>query len=99
MPYCWGSADFEQQLALAAEAERKIEDAPVRLSAGSRGRRTDCVDKLAFDSAALTKKLLKPMDVVIAVDDVLFAYQRAEQGKCGLDTIDHNFVEGALEPH
>jgi len=28
---------IEQQLALAAEPERKIEDGPVRLSAGSQG--------------------------------------------------------------
>jgi hypothetical protein len=37
--------------------------------------------------------------MVIAVDDVGFAHQCAEQGQRRLDAVDDNFVERALEPH
>ncbi len=37
--------------------------------------------------------------MVIAVDDVLLAHQRAEQRQRRLDAVDHEFVERALEPH
>src|SRR5262245_21540597 len=47
----------------------------------------------------LGQKLLQPMDVVVAVDDVLLAHQRAEQRQRGLDALDDEFVERALEPH
>ena len=39
------------------------------------------------------------MDVVIAVDDVLLAHQRPEQRQRGLDAVDDELVERALEPH
>src|SRR5262249_18745440 len=43
--------------------------------------------------------LLKPVDVVVAVDDFLFAHQSAEQRQRGLDSVDHELVECALEAH
>ena len=39
------------------------------------------------------------MDVVVAVDDVLLAHEFLEQRNGGLDAVDDEFVERALEPH
>jgi hypothetical protein len=36
------------------------------------------------------------VDVIIAVDDVLLARQRAKQGQRRLDAVDDKLVEGAL---
>ena len=46
--------------------------------------------------AAARQKFLEPMDVVLAVDDVLFSRQRAKQRQRRFDTIDHELVQGAL---
>src|SRR6516165_1849397 len=48
---------------------------------------------------AARQKLFEPEDVVIAVDDLGFARQCAEQRQGRLDAVDHEFVECALEPH
>src|SRR4029450_4465177 len=48
---------------------------------------------------AAGEDLLQPVDVVVAVDDVVLAHQRAEQRQRGLDAVDDEFVERALEPH
>src|SRR5262245_37801316 len=52
----------------------------------------------ALHSAA-GEELLEPADVIIAVDDVLLAHQRAEQRQRRLDAVDDELVERALEPH
>src|SRR5947199_7416258 len=44
-------------------------------------------------------KFLQPADVIVAVDDVLLAHQCAEQRQSGFDSVDHEFVERALEAH
>ena len=46
--------------------------------------------------AAFGQETLEPVDVVVAVDDVLLAHQLAEQRQRGLDAVDHEFVERAL---
>src|SRR5258707_15604433 len=48
---------------------------------------------------ALGQKLLKPMDVVIAVDEIGVAHERAEQRQRGLDAIDHELVDRPPQPH
>ena len=39
------------------------------------------------------------MDMVVAVDDVGLAHQRAEQRQRGLDAVDHHFVKRAPQAH
>src|SRR5262245_25755672 len=48
---------------------------------------------------ALGEKFLQPVDVVVAVDDFLLAHQGAKERQRGLDAVDHELVERALEPH
>ena len=48
-----------------------------------------------LDGAAC-EELLEPVDVVVAVDDRCFSRQGAEQGQCGLDAVDNEFIERAL---
>src|SRR5258708_10075871 len=48
---------------------------------------------------ALGQKLLKPMDVVIAVDEIGVAHERAEQRQRGLDAVDHELVDRPPQPH
>ena len=43
--------------------------------------------------------VLKPMNVVVAVDDAGFPYQPPEQRQCGFDAIHHHLVERAPQPH
>src|SRR6266403_5249215 len=54
--------------------------------------------QLALHSAAGQERF-KPVDVVVAIDHVLLAYERAEQGQGRFDAVDDEFVERALEPH
>ena len=56
-------------------------------------------DPSRLTSSRLGEELLQPVDVVVAVDDVLLAHQRAEQRQRRLDAVDHELVERALEPH
>src|SRR6516162_5315763 len=42
---------------------------------------------------AARQKLLQPMDMVIAIDDVGFAHQRAEQRQRRLDAVEDELVE------
>ena len=39
------------------------------------------------------------MNVIIAVDDVFFAHQRAEERQRRFNSVDHDFIERTLEPH
>src|SRR3977135_4217631 len=48
---------------------------------------------------AAGQELFEPMDVIVAVDDVLLPHQRAEQRERGLDAVDDELVERTLEPH
>src|SRR5713226_5779609 len=48
---------------------------------------------------ALGQKLLKPMDVVITVDEIGVAHEGAEQRQRGLDAIDHELVDRPPQPH
>src|SRR5262249_37789060 len=45
------------------------------------------------------QKLLQPMNVIIAVDDVLLAGERLEQRHGGLDAVEDELVERAAQPH
>ena len=42
---------------------------------------------------AFGEKLFKPMDMVIAVDEIGVAHERAEQRQRGFDAIDHELVD------
>src|SRR5262249_61181826 len=53
---------------------------------------------LALHSAA-SQERFEPVDVVVAVDHVLLAHERAEQGQVRLGAVDDGLVERALEPH
>ena len=48
---------------------------------------------------AFGKETLEPVDVIIAVDDVLGAHELAEQRQRRLDAVHDEFVERAFEPH
>src|SRR5215470_6287751 len=56
-------------------------------------------DRRSSPHAALGEELLEPVDVVVAVDDLLFAYQRAEQRQRGFDSVDDELVQRTLEAH
>jgi CheY-like chemotaxis protein len=49
--------------------------------------------------AATGEEFFQPVDVVGAVDDILLAHQRPEQGQRRLDPVDYEFVKRALESH
>src|SRR5262245_24805367 len=67
-------------------------------NAGGR-RRVPAEWNFSMLHSALGQKLFQPMDGVIAVDDVLVAHEGAEQRQGGLDPVDDEFVQCALEPH
>ena len=52
--------------------------------------------KLSESHPAFGEELLEPVDVVVAVDDVLLAHQRAEQRQRRLDAVHHHLIERAL---
>src|SRR5580704_15103614 len=56
-------------------------------------------DHALLRALAAGQKLFQPVDVVVAVDDVLLLRQGAEQGNGGLDAVDDEFGERALGPH
>src|SRR4051794_34903025 len=45
------------------------------------------------------QEVFEPVDVVLTVLDFRVAHQGAEEGQGRLDPVDHEFVEGAAQPH
>src|SRR3569623_199216 len=45
------------------------------------------------------KILFEPVDMIVAVDNAVFAGQRPEQRQRGFDAIDDNFVKCPAQPH
>ncbi len=46
--------------------------------------------------AAAAEELFQPMDVIVAIDDVVFAHQCAKEWQCRFDAIHHQLVERAF---
>src|SRR5262245_9766099 len=55
--------------------------------------------KVSADRRLTGQILFKPVDVVVAFDDLGLADQRAEQRQRGLDAVHHHFVQRAAQPH
>src|SRR5262249_53398547 len=87
---------YQYRLAVAARERPRLQVSQLQVS----GPGPSATHALAsFLHAALGEEFLEPMDVVLTVDDLFFAHQRAEKRQRGLDPVDHELVECALEPH
>ena len=86
--------------AQAVQSGQAVRDAAASMSTGGRAhltvRRTTRLLRL---HPAFGEESLEPVDVIIAVDDVLGAHKLAEQRQRRLDSIHHEFVERALQSH
>ena len=72
---------------------------PGRTTSGPRVRAAELrgrgVKRLLLDRAA-REEFLEPVDVIVAIDDIGFAHQRAKQGQRRFDAVDDELVERAL---
>src|SRR5271167_2831102 len=80
-------------LACQAREWRPAENVPRALSGSVRN------DIASRQARAVGQELLQPVDVIVAIDDVGFPHQSAEQRQRGLDAVEDEFIQRPAQPH